>query len=77
MQGQNKRIRIHTMLDRVKTYTAKSYYVSDRYLEIVGKNEMSGVEGEFCYPLRNIEHFNVIEKDMDIKVNVGNDNGKF
>ena len=70
MQGQNKRIRIHTMLDRVKTYTASSYYVTSDCLEIVGKNEQSGVEGEFNYPLRNIEHFNVIEKDMDLRVQI-------
>ena len=68
MQGHNKRIRIHTMLDRVKTYSATSYYVGNDCLEIVGKNEQSGVEGEFNYPLRNIEHFNVIEKDIDVSL---------
>ena len=66
MQGHNVRIRIHTMLDRVKTYTATSFYVSDTCLEIKGVNEMSKIEGEFNYPLRNIEHFNVIEKDVEV-----------
>ncbi len=69
MQGSNKRIRIHTMLDRIKSYYAISYYDDGKSLEIVGKNEQSGVEGEFNYPLVNIEHYNVIEKDFGADTN--------
>lgn len=74
MQGQDKRIRIHTMLDRVKTYTADSYYDNGKVLEIVGKNEQSGVEGEFRFPLINIEHYNVITKDVEINITPSKEN---
>ncbi len=59
-------IRIHTMLGRVKVYHAKFHSVANNELVIVGSNSESNVEGEFHYPLVNIEHYNIIhEKHLD------------
>lgn len=62
--GNNKRIQIHTMLGRVKVYSATSYTIDNGFLEIIGINEASKIEGEFVYPLHNLEHFNIIKDEV-------------
>lgn len=57
------------MLDRVKLYHATTFRIADGFVEIEGKNMSSNVEGEFIYPLHNVEHINIIDdKDQVVLV---------